>query len=111
MSAKSDFQKTLELDHDSTCRSAYSNCFLGDNEKGYELQKKIIEKSIKKNSEYYNMACLYSIMGDEKNAILYLDNALKNGYSNYEWMKNDDDLKPLRDKSSFLELMKKYTIQ
>jgi tetratricopeptide (TPR) repeat protein len=53
----------------------------------------------------YNGACLYAQLGEKRQAIATLRQAIAAGVENYGWMKNDTDLDPLRDDPEFKELM------
>jgi adenylate cyclase len=53
----------------------------------------------------YNGACLYAQMGETRQAIATLRQAIAAGVENYGWMKNDTDLDSLRDDPEFKELM------
>jgi serine/threonine protein kinase/Flp pilus assembly protein TadD len=54
----------------------------------------------------YNACCFYSQMGEKKLAIEYLKNAFAVGYANYDWLKRDTDLDPIRNEPEYIELMK-----
>ncbi|HSR19132.1 MAG TPA: tetratricopeptide repeat protein, partial [Ignavibacteriaceae bacterium] len=54
----------------------------------------------------YNATCFYSQMGEKKLAVESLKNAFTVGYANYEWLKRDTDIDPIRNEPEFLELMK-----
>jgi serine/threonine protein kinase len=54
----------------------------------------------------YNVACLYSRLGEKTQSIEYLSQAFKIGYTNFEWLKRDPDLENIRNESAYLELMK-----
>ncbi|MGE5795533.1 MAG: protein kinase domain-containing protein, partial [Ignavibacteria bacterium] len=53
----------------------------------------------------YNATCFYSQMGEKKLAVESLKNAFTVGYANYEWLKRDTDIDPIRNEPEFLELM------
>ena len=52
----------------------------------------------------YNQACLYSLSGDHKKAITYLEKGLKLNPGLIEWSKQDSDLDPLRELPGYLEI-------
>jgi TolB-like protein/Flp pilus assembly protein TadD len=54
----------------------------------------------------YNATCFYSQMGEKKLALESLGNAFAAGYANYDWLKRDTDLDPIRSEPEFIELMK-----
>ncbi len=53
----------------------------------------------------YNGACFYARMGESKQAIDYLDKAIKTGWENFEWMKRDTDLDSIRNEPEYLKLI------
>ena len=57
---------------------------------------------------YYNMACIYSKLGDTTNAVDNLRNAFQNGFDNYATVRGDPDLKPVQDTPEFDELMNEF---
>jgi adenylate cyclase len=54
----------------------------------------------------YNASCFYSQMGEKKLAIESLKNSFAVGYANYDWLKRDSDLDPIRNEPDYIELMK-----
>jgi tetratricopeptide (TPR) repeat protein len=54
----------------------------------------------------YNATCFYSQMGEKRLALDTLQNAMAAGYANFEWVKRDPDLDPIRQEPGYLELMK-----
>jgi len=60
--------------------------YLGNNDKG---------------RVYYNIACAYSRLKDEKKALENLENAIINGYDNFNYVKIDKDLAFLRSQKDW----------
>lgn len=56
----------------------------------------------------YNVACGYSLKGDKKNAIKWLEISIKNGFRNFRHMERDTDLDNIRNEPEYKELIKKY---
>jgi len=54
----------------------------------------------------YNATCFYSQMGEKNLAVETLRNALAAGFVDYEWLKRDSDLDPIRNEPEYMELMK-----
>ncbi len=54
----------------------------------------------------YNAACFYGRLGDKKQALESLRNALLSGYAAFEWIKRDTDLESIRNEPVYIELMK-----
>ncbi len=56
----------------------------------------------------YNLACMFSLLGDTDNAIAHLERSIKEGVSDskLEWMKQDPDLKSTRQDPRVRELLR-----
>ena len=59
-------------------------------------------------ANYYNLACLKANQKQTISALHYLEEALKHGFSDYDWVTKDEDLAPLRALPEWKALMKKY---
>jgi len=68
--------------------------------------KKAVQLSPDDSLMSYNVACLYSRLGDKATGIEYLEKAIKQGYTNFEWLKRDPDLENIQSEPGFVELMK-----
>jgi tetratricopeptide (TPR) repeat protein len=112
--AKPDFLKTIEMEKGrETIYTAYAKGFLGDKEGAIYLMNKLetqMKEPWEKSTHFYNYACLYALLSDESNAIAYLDKAITEGYSNYDWILKDDDFNFIKYKKSFKNLMEKHNI-
>jgi len=71
-----------------------------------EESKRAIELSPEDSLMSYNVACLYSRLGEKKQGIEYLQRAINLGYTNFEWLKRDPDLANIQNEPEFIELMK-----
>lgn len=73
---------------------------------------KYLDRALENNADdalvNYNVACLYSGMGEIDKAIHHLEISLRLGSNTIGWIKNDSDLDPVRDHPHFLELIEKY---
>ena len=54
---------------------------------------------------YYNIACIYAKQNMINESIDYLKQAIKKGFHNYDLIKNDIDLKNIRNTSYVSELI------
>ncbi len=54
----------------------------------------------------YNVACVFSQLGDQERTVEGLRSAINAGYKNFEWIKRDSDLDPIRNHPGYIELMK-----
>ena len=53
----------------------------------------------------YNLACVYSLMGRNEDALECLETAVKKGFGDRAWFENDPDLHPLRNEPRFQALL------
>jgi len=56
---------------------------------------------------FYNLACSYSLNGDQGRAAAALDAALTLGYRDFKWLARDPDLRPLRQHPAFAAIKDK----
>ena len=108
--ASADFQKVIEQDKYNSVYVPFSKAFTGDVDQALSMMEARIAKATEKQGEYYNMACLHSLLGNESEAIRYLDLAFQNGYNNYEWFQEDPDFNSVKYKPAFKNLIAKYRI-
>ncbi len=54
----------------------------------------------------YNGACFYAQLGEPKLSIQSLRQAITAGHENFDWIKRDSDLDPIRNDPEYIELMK-----
>ncbi len=54
---------------------------------------------------FYNLCCIYSLLGDKQNALLYLDKSIKAGYTNYTHINSDPDLNNIRQEAAYTALL------
>ena len=111
--AKKDFEKVISInDNDRLVEIAFSNYYLGDKEKAFNLLNTILKDAgaskEKKNSSYLNLACLYSIDGNQPEAINALKNAFETGYNYFDNIENEEDFDNIRNSPEFKELINKY---
>lgn len=110
--AKKDFRKVIELEQElGTKYSGYgftmfAYFYLGQNKKA----KEVLDSVLKHNgeAEYYDAACLYSLMNERLNALNYLEKAFKSGYRNFAHIEKDSDLDNIRNEARFKALINKY---
>ncbi|HYR27885.1 MAG TPA: tetratricopeptide repeat protein, partial [Thermoanaerobaculia bacterium] len=66
-----------------------------------------IKSESKSSSAMYNIACAYSLKGDARSGMQWLDKAIENGFGDSEKFENDPDIANLRDENGFEALVKK----
>ena len=108
--ANDDYRTVLALDTDDSeseiNNSIYALFYLG---KTGDAKKKLISKTGNEDfSDYYDAACLWSLMGENNNAISFLQKAFEDGYRDFNHINRDDDLDNIRNSSSFKSLVAKY---
>jgi serine/threonine protein kinase/Tfp pilus assembly protein PilF len=79
---------------------------IGKREEAEKEAEKAIELSPNDALMLYNAACFHSRLGNKDSGIKYLEQAIKLGYANYEWIKRDPDLNTIRNEPGYIELMK-----
>jgi clan AA aspartic protease (TIGR02281 family) len=121
--AESDFLRVIELDTtpvdsteidfaaDSTlCLHSLNTCLayahLGKKAEALSAFKQLTGP-FDKNDDY-NIACLYSLLGDVDTSLSYLRKALEGGYRALYHLKRDDDLNAIRSSAEYQRLIKEY---
>ncbi len=66
-------------------------------------------KNFPETGMYYDAACIYSIAGDSKAALQYLEKALSGGYNKFYHISRDFDLDNIRTLPEFSNLIKLYS--
>lgn len=70
-----------------------------DYSKAIEANKKAVQIGGKRKADaYYNLACTYAVTEDLKNAEDALQNSLSSGFLNFDLLKSDPEIEPLRKK-------------
>ncbi|MBA4366419.1 MAG: hypothetical protein C0403_02140 [Desulfobacterium sp.] len=67
--------------------------------------KQMIKFQPEVNKHYYNIACIYAKQDNIKESILWLSKAIRRGYSNWQTIKTDPDLKNIRKTKDFKTIM------
>ncbi|MBI4368011.1 MAG: hypothetical protein HY588_01310 [Candidatus Omnitrophica bacterium] len=80
-------------------------------DKGLQIDRRLAR--LRKNDPivHYNLACSFALVRKKDEAITALRRAIRLGYSDFEHLKRDPDLKILRDDSRFVSLLAKKSIQ
>ena len=110
LNAQRDFKKVIELDtaiESSDNIRHYAYFELGQNEKAKDWINKII-KANPEEGNYYDAACLYSLMKMNKQSLAYLDSSFQKGYRDFVHISKDDDLDNVRVLKEFKSLVTKW---
>jgi clan AA aspartic protease (TIGR02281 family) len=106
--AKEDYNRILEIDtmvlESGNCRQ-YALFHLGRIDEAITWVNKIIEQYPTEGGNYYDAACLYSLMNRPNEALAKLKLAFQNGYRDFIHLSADDDLDNIRNISEFKALV------
>ena len=80
---------------------------LGDTERARSWMRRAFEMDPDDSVVLYNLACNSATMGDVEESLDYLERSVANGMVAAAWMRNDDDLIPLRDSPRYQALLQK----
>lgn len=108
--SKKDYEMVIKLDtvpsFNSCTHFAYQS--IGEKEKAIDFINRIIELDTTYAVSYYDLACLYSRMGEKDKAIEALRMSFEKGYRSFSHIDNDYDLNNLRTMPEFIELYNTY---
>lgn len=106
--AEKDFKQVIRLDSipDEMECAQYAYYYLGDKEKATSIINDMLKKNDK--GDYYDAACLYSIMGEKEKSINYLRKALELGFRRFAHIKRDRDLNNIHNEESYKVLIDEY---
>lgn len=104
---KLDFERILLLDSivksEGNCKH-FALFHLGRKNDAIQWANKIIEQ-YPTEGNYYDLACLFSLMNEQKDAIENLTLAFQNGYRDFTHLSKDDDLDNIRNTPEFKNLV------
>ena len=110
LKATADFETILRLDttvlDGGNCRH-YALFELGRDTEAIEWLNKIIDK-YPNEGNYYDAACLYSLMKRPADAVKYMTLAFENGYKDITHLSQDDDLDNVRENPEFKAVVAKW---
>ncbi len=72
---------------------------------GLKMDRKLVRLQPTNATAHYNLACSLALSERPLPALAALRRALELGYSDYEWMRQDPDLKPIAHDPAFLEIL------
>lgn len=70
------------------------------------ILREILKQQPNDSGAYYNLACMFARMKQDKESLECLHKAIENGYHNWELMKTDIDLENIRATNGYQELFK-----
>jgi serine/threonine protein kinase/tetratricopeptide (TPR) repeat protein len=80
-------------------------CQLGDRARALAWARRALAVDPDEPMTLYNVACVYSLLGQTEEAIDTLSRAVAQGYAHKEWILNDADFKPLHGHARFQALL------
>ena len=57
---------------------------------------------------FYNLSCIYSLLNDKINAIIYLKKSIEVGFNDFDHIQHDADLDNIRKEKAFLKVIQAY---
>jgi TolB-like protein/Tfp pilus assembly protein PilF len=101
-------QEHLELNPDdprAATMCAVAACRVGQKAEGLEWAERALAIDPDDGGVRYNVACLYALEGEPEKAITCLEDALRRGFANKDWIAQDPDLESIRDDARFQALI------
>jgi adenylate cyclase len=97
----------LQNPDDVRQRMVYAHALaeIGRNEEALREAAQAQELSPNDPLMLYNTACVYSRLGESRRAVEALHQAISAGWVEFDWLRNDPDLDPLRDDADFKALL------
>ena len=106
--AEEDFRRVIALETEpekAEC-AFYAYYYLGDKGTVITWLNKVLEHA--DEGDYYDAACLYAEMGEQKKALNYLRESLHRGCRRFAHIRRDRMLDNIRNLPAFEELLKEY---
>lgn len=72
---------------------------------GLKMDRKLVRLQPENSTAHYNLACSLALSERPVDALASLRKAVALGYSDYDWMRQDPDLKPIAHDAAFIEIM------
>jgi len=107
--ATEDFKQVLLIDTIATNGSIahYALFYLGMKDEAKEWMEKVLNEN-NSAGEYYDAACLYSLMDEKEQALSFLRTSLEKGYREFNHVRRDTDLDNIRILPEFKSLIERY---
>ncbi len=105
-------QKALQLTPDNpTAHLSKFACYVGL--KKYEDAVAAFDKALQLGAvptygDYYNLGCCYSLLNNQKQALVYLEKSIQGGWKDFDWIEKDSDWNNIRETAGFKALIAKY---
>lgn len=105
--AKADFETIVSVDSalaETSTSKYYGLLGLGKKAEAISRLKEEVAK-FQTASEHYNAACVYAILGQNKEAIAHLDTSIQKGNVDLDYIKFDPDLVSIRQDEGYIQIM------
>lgn len=108
--ADADFQAIVVADSlgDEIDDSYYAYHFLGDDETAIDKLESVMASDPDNPDNWYEKACLMSLMGREDEAVDALEKAFEKGWREFVHLGRDSDVDPIRGREDFKALVARY---
>ena len=74
---------------------------------GLKMDRKLVKLQPTNSTAHYNLACSLALSKRKADALRALNEAVLQGYTDYDWMSQDADLESLQSTAGFKELLAK----
>ncbi|MDX1380148.1 MAG: tetratricopeptide repeat protein [Xanthomonadales bacterium] len=88
---------------------AYALVEMGQPDRARDWAERALEADRDEPAIVYNVACMYSLLGENDRSFELLDRAISHGYGHRAWLEHDSDLMPLRDDPRFQVLLERLS--
>ena len=110
-----DLRKVVQLSGPSSVQLAFSHYLLGDTREAAEIVRRLLSSASTHDQElyaqlHYNLAGLQGLIGNEEQAVYYLQLALENGYRDFEWLVRDPNFQPISAYTAFQNALDSYSL-
>lgn len=108
--ARQSFERGLALDTVPNTESIahYALFYIGKTDEARQWIDTIMKNNKCSAGDYYDAACIYTLLGDTTIALDYLQQALEKGYVDFAHIHADSDLDNIRELSRFKTLVAEY---
>ena len=80
---------------------------LGRYEEGLAMDRRLVTEAPRDPLARYNLACSLALLARPEEALAELEEAVRLGYDDADFLQGDDDLVSLRDDPRFLEIVRR----
>ncbi|HVU33290.1 MAG TPA: BTAD domain-containing putative transcriptional regulator [Opitutaceae bacterium] len=78
---------------------------------GLRMDRRLVKLQPESATAHYNLACSLALSKRNSAALRALQDAVKLGYSDFDWMQQDPDLDALKNRPEFLALLEQLKPQ